>query len=376
MSSLKFSYWSSPHTSTKSGLKSSRILRIARKSLPKRSPQRLAAERPSSLPSSANSSDGQFAGSFTAGSTFGASSTRLKTPVSPSFGRQSVGQCVHPNPRISAISVPPLSGLRRENLITRGNDHPGLLAARPEMRGRLQPRGVVERAASNPPDHLSRCCTGLRAADDPAAAFRAQPSCDRAAAVRDLLRQPRLTLRQPERAVGYRDRERERAARQVLTVGAVTRVDRQRRLADFIAQRAAQAAAGQGKLHRAAAHAQLGALANRGMSPSRCSHGQARSRKISRPGFAICGSSNVPTFRTIMPGRRAVSSAIDEPHSGQKWRNSGLPLPPGLLNVFSVPLIVSASFCTGTSAANALPVNFWQSRQWHTVTPVGSASAL
>ena len=43
MSSLKFSYWSSPHTSTKSGLKSSRILRIARKSLPNRSPQRCAA---------------------------------------------------------------------------------------------------------------------------------------------------------------------------------------------------------------------------------------------------------------------------------------------------------------------------------------------
>src|SRR5207248_6142516 len=139
MSSLKFSYWSSPHTSTKSGLKSSRILRIDRKSLPKRSPHRLAAERPSSLPSSANSSDGQLAGSFTAGSTFGASSTRLKTPVSPSFGKHSVGQCVHPSPRISAISVPPLSGLRLEHLIALGEHYPGLFAARPEMRGRLEP---------------------------------------------------------------------------------------------------------------------------------------------------------------------------------------------------------------------------------------------
>src|SRR5207237_8901172 len=85
--------------------------------------------------------------------------------------------------------------LRRENLAAFGQHDPGLLAARPKMRCGLQPRGVVERAASNPPDHHAPPCTGLRAADHPAAAFRAQPSCDRPAAVRDLLRQPRLTLR-------------------------------------------------------------------------------------------------------------------------------------------------------------------------------------
>src|SRR3954469_17962493 len=107
ISSLKFSYWSSPQTSTKSGLKSSRILRSARKSLPKRSPQRCAAPIPLSLPSSASSSDGQLAGSLRAGSTFGASSTRLNTSVSRSFGRHKVGQWVQPGPRISAISVPP-----------------------------------------------------------------------------------------------------------------------------------------------------------------------------------------------------------------------------------------------------------------------------
>src|SRR5207249_7667324 len=111
MSSLKFSYWSSPHTSTRSGLKSSRILRIARKSLPNRSPQRLAADRPSSLPSSARSSAGQLAGSLTFGSTLGASSTRLKTPVSVSFLPHKVGQWVQPSPRISAISVPPFEAL-------------------------------------------------------------------------------------------------------------------------------------------------------------------------------------------------------------------------------------------------------------------------
>src|ERR1700674_2528267 len=103
LSSLEISYWSSPHTSTKSGLKSSRILRIARKSLPNRSPQRLAADKPSSLPSSAKSSAGQLAGSFTFGSTLGAPSTRWKTPVSVSFLPHKVGQWVTPSPRISAI---------------------------------------------------------------------------------------------------------------------------------------------------------------------------------------------------------------------------------------------------------------------------------
>src|SRR3984957_4520596 len=105
MSSLKFSYWSSPQTSTKSGLKSSRIFRMARKSLPKRSPQRLAAPRPPSLPSSASISFGQFAGFLRAASTLGASSVRLKTPVSPSFGKHKVGQWVTPSPRISAICL-------------------------------------------------------------------------------------------------------------------------------------------------------------------------------------------------------------------------------------------------------------------------------
>jgi hypothetical protein len=54
----------------------------------------------------------------------------------------------------------------------------------------------------------------------------------------------------------------------------------------------------------------------------------------------------------------------------------GLPLPPRLLNVLSVPSIVTASLVARTSAAKALPVNFWQSRQWHTVAVVGSTSAV
>ena len=85
-------------------------------------------------------------------------------------------------------------------------------------------------------------------------------------------------------------------------------------------------------------------------------HGNASSRKISRPGFATLGSSNVPIFRIITSGRVPDSSAIDEPHSGQKCLRIGLPLPPMLLNVLSSPSIVSASLVTRTNVAKALPV--------------------
>ena len=60
----------------------------------------------------------------------------------------------------------------------------------------------------------------------------------------------------------------------------------------------------------------------------------------------------------MLPGRVPDSSAIEEPHSGQKCLSIGLPLSPMLLNVLSVPSIVTASLVARTSAAKALPVNF------------------
>ena len=67
---------------------------------------------------------------------------------------------------------------------------------------------------------------------------------------------------------------------------------------------------------------------------------------------------NIPTFRIILSGRVPDSSAIEEPHSGQKCLRIGLPLPPMLVNVLSVPSILTASLGTRTSAVKALPVNF------------------
>src|SRR5262245_49229354 len=71
-------------------------------------------------------------------------------------------------------------------------------------------------------------------------------------------------------------------------------------------------------------------------------------RKISRPGFATVGSSNVPTFRTMVLGRIADSSAMDEPHAGQKCLKIGFPLPPMLLRVLSAPSMVTACLLART----------------------------
>src|SRR6202012_3344293 len=184
MSSLKFSYWSSPQTSTKSGLKSSRILRIARKSLPNRSPQRFAAESPSSLPSSASISFGQFAGSFRAGSTLGASSTRLKTPVSVSLWPHSVGQCVTPNPRISAIAC---SSVISQDSSARSFGKPRDIAVDMDPGERVVAENltngadglrVVQRAGEE--DREAR--PGLRLLKQRRTAFRAEGAKDRLAA--------------------------------------------------------------------------------------------------------------------------------------------------------------------------------------------------
>src|SRR5215469_6104481 len=99
------------------------------------------------------------------------------------------------------------------------------------------------------------------------------------------------------------------------------------------------------------------------MSPVRCTQGKASSQKISRAGAIDFGSSNVPMLSTMRPGEALASSAIDEPHSGQKCRRTGLPLLPKLVNDFIVPLIVTDSVGKMAKAPNALPVNFWQSRQ-------------
>src|SRR5581483_1279388 len=184
MSSLKFSYWSSPQTRTKSGLKSSRILRIARKSLPNRSPQRLAAESPSSLPSSASNSFGQLRGSLNLGSTLGASSTRLNTPVRVSLCPHRVGQWVQPRPSISAILPLPMRVLvgscrplrEARHVAVDFDPRKGIVAEDLPRRG--DEARVVERAGAEDREARAR----PRLLEQRRAAFAAERPADRLAA--------------------------------------------------------------------------------------------------------------------------------------------------------------------------------------------------
>src|SRR4051794_19543735 len=114
------------------------------------------------------------------------------------------------------------------------------------MRGRPEPRGFVERAGANPADHLLRRCARLRTAGEPATAFGTNPSCHNTTAICGFLQEPRLAFHQTKRTVRYRYREREGAAGQALTIGAVAGIGHQRHFADLIPQRAAQAAAVRG----------------------------------------------------------------------------------------------------------------------------------
>src|SRR4051812_16387877 len=103
MSSLKFSYWSSPHITITSGANSSMTRRASGKWPRYTSRARAAEEAPQSLPSSSRNGAGQAAGFFMSSGMEGSSSAARIMKVQSSFGRSISGRCVQPTPRISAI---------------------------------------------------------------------------------------------------------------------------------------------------------------------------------------------------------------------------------------------------------------------------------
>jgi len=52
-----------------------------------------------------------------------------------------------------------------------------------------------------------------------------------------------------------------------------------------------------------------------------------------------------------------------------------MPLSPRFVKPFGAPVSARAAFGQAITAAKALPVNFWQSRQWQSETNFGAASA-
>src|SRR4051794_33370203 len=133
--------------------------------------------------------------------------------------------------------------LALEDLVALGDRDPGLLAAGPDMPRRTQPGRVVERAAPQADDAVPRH------AADPGTAFRADQPDIRASAVGHPLQAARFDPGQAETRLGHDDTQRERAARQPLTVEAVAGIDVQRLLGDLVAHLPALAPAGLRQLH-------------------------------------------------------------------------------------------------------------------------------
>jgi len=119
---------------------------------------------------------------------------------------------------------------------------------------------------------------------------------------------------------------------------------------------------------------QPGRFAKREVSPCTSIHGNASSRKISRPGFAMVGSSNVPTFRIITPGRAPGSSAraAFRAEVPQDRIAAAAEASERFECAFNSHRLFGRPDQRGKGAAS----EFWQSRQWHTVALVGSASAV
>src|SRR6516164_3921236 len=132
----------------------------------------------------------------------------------------------------------------RENLVTRRQCDPGLLAAGPDMPCRPQPGGIVEGARAHP-DH-----TAPRCAANPGAALRAHETGADPPTVCGSLEWPRLDPAQTKASLGHDDPYREGAAGQALTIGAVAGVNQLRGLGDLVANLAALTAAGLRELHR------------------------------------------------------------------------------------------------------------------------------
>src|SRR5204862_1624296 len=145
-----------------------------------------------------------------------------------------------------------------EYLFTFGERDPGLLAARPDVPCRSQPRCVVE-AAGTHPDHAA-----ARLAVHPARTIRAYEPSVEPTAIRDALKRSRFTRREAETSLRQRDPQGEGAARDVLAVGAVACVDEARLLGDLIADLPALTAAGQRKLHHSISVSTLSVKGQRG----------------------------------------------------------------------------------------------------------------
>jgi hypothetical protein len=81
----------------------------------------------------------------------------------------------------------------------------------------------------------------------------------------------------------------------------------------------------------------------------------AESQKRFRVGLMDEASSSVPEGMITMFGATPASHTTADPHSGQKRRVTGLPLPPSLVNVLLSPSTLKVSFGMNARVAKAAP---------------------
>src|SRR5215218_4751418 len=135
-------------------------------------------------------------------------------------------------------------GLRLEARVALGQRDPGLRAAGPEVRGRPQPGGIVQRARPQRDETARWRRARLRAIADPSTAFRADPAGYRAPAVGGAPEGPWLAPREAARLGRDHERRGKSTAGEPLADGAMAGVGHDRRPGDLVAEPAAQAAAG------------------------------------------------------------------------------------------------------------------------------------
>jgi hypothetical protein len=74
-------------------------------------------------------------------------------------------------------------------------------------------------------------------------------------------------------------------------------------------------------------------------------------------------SSKHPQAIAVKPGLNAGFQKTVDPHEGQKWNSTGLPLPPIRTKTAEEPRTSVASLAKKTAIPNAEPVLRWHSRQ-------------
>ena len=111
-----------------------------------------------------------------------------------------------------------------------------------------------------------------------------------------------------------------------------------------------------------------------GTSFGRDSQGSFCVVNICACGWILLGLSKVPVLSTTKPlGATWYSHQTNVPHLEQKWGSYPAPLPVGKVVDFVSPFILNPDLVVRVWITKALPVEHWQSTQWHACVKRGAS---